>query len=54
MPTPLEFDLNSVTHLSTIPAGWRFQGTSDEDRSLVFDVVSFDQGHSWRVTHTYE
>lgn len=54
-PTPLDFDLNAVTHLPVLPAGWRFQGTDDGGDSLIFDVVSFDgDGREWRVLHTYQ
>jgi hypothetical protein len=53
-PTPLNFDFNFVTHVPTLPTGWRFQGTNDAMISLVFDVASFDQGNTWRVLHTYQ
>jgi hypothetical protein len=52
-PTPLELDLNAVTHLSILPTGWRFQGTNDEGESLVFDVISVGDAHRWRVLNTY-
>ena len=52
-PTPLEFDIYAVTHFDQIPTGWRFQGTNEDNNSLIFDVVSFDQGQEWRVLRTY-
>ncbi|HWH25135.1 MAG TPA: hypothetical protein VNT53_00615 [Pseudolysinimonas sp.] len=54
MPTPLDFDLTAITHLAVVPVGWRFQGTDEDGHSLVFDVVSFDDGQQWRVVRTYE
>jgi hypothetical protein len=53
-PTPLEFDLNAITHLITVPTGWRFQGTTDIGESRIFDVLSVDHGQGWRVLRTYE
>ncbi|WP_231868252.1 hypothetical protein [Microbacterium sp. CH1] len=32
--------------------GWRFQGTDDDSRSLVFDV--YRAGYSWHVHRTYD
>lgn len=32
-------------------AGWRFQGTDDDDQSLVFDIVR--QASRWRVSQVY-
>jgi hypothetical protein len=53
-PTPLDFDLDAVTHLSKIPTGWRFQGTNRAGQTLIFDVVSFDDhGQQWRILRTY-
>jgi hypothetical protein len=52
-PTPLDFNVDAVTHLPFTPTGWRFQGTDEERKSLIFDVVSLDQGQEWRVVHTY-
>ena len=52
-PTPLEFDVDAVTHFDLVPTGWRFQGTNESEESLIFDVVSFDQGLEWRVIRTY-
>ena len=52
-PTPLDLDLEALTHLTTVPVGWRFQGTSLDGVSLVFDVLSFDRAHEWRVLRTY-
>jgi hypothetical protein len=52
-PTRLDFNLDAVTHLPALPAGWQFQGTSDDGESLIFDVVSVDQGQQWRILHTY-
>jgi hypothetical protein len=52
-PTPLELDLNAVTHFSILPMGWRFQGTNDQGESLVFDVISVGIDQSWWVVNTY-
>ena len=52
-PTPLDLDLEAVTHLTTVPIGWRFQGTSAGGDSLVFDVFAFDRANEWRVIRTY-
>ncbi|MEV7609364.1 hypothetical protein AB0N61_07790 [Microbacterium sp. NPDC089320] len=32
--------------------GWRFQGTDDDGRSLVFDV--FEGADGWHVHHSYD
>lgn len=34
------------------PDGWRFQGTSEDGQSLVFDVVDAEDG--WHVHRSYE
>ena len=52
-PTPLEFNIDAVTHIPVIPQGWRFQGTPDDGESLIFDVAFFDDHREWRVIHTY-
>jgi hypothetical protein len=52
-PTPLDLDLEAVTHLTAWPVGWRFQGTNEAGLSVMFDVVSFDSALEWRVIRTY-
>lgn len=34
------------------PSGWRFQGTNEDGRSLVFDVLESVDG--WHVHHCYD
>jgi hypothetical protein len=52
-PTPLDVDINFVTHVPFLPKGWRFQGTNEQGESLIFDVVSVNNGQTWRVLKTY-
>lgn len=52
-PTPLEFDFEFITHLASIPVGWRLQGTSDDGDSLVFDLAYSAELAEWRVLNTY-
>jgi hypothetical protein len=53
-PTPLDFDYAAITHLPDMPLGWRFQGTDDDGRSRMFDVLYDDSRQEWQLLHTYE
>lgn len=52
-PTPLDIDYAAITHPESMPLGWRFQGTSDEGDTRIFDVL-YDVVHGdWQLLHTY-
>jgi len=51
-PTPLDFDLALITHPPILP-GWRFQGTSDDGDTRVFDVQGDPAGQRWRLVGVY-
>jgi len=52
MPTPLEFDLSLITHPPVVP-GWRFQGTTEDGDTRVFDVQGDSSGQHWRLINVY-
>ena len=53
-PTPLEVDDSAITHPPAMPLGWRFQGTSDDGESRMFDVLYDSPRQEWLLLHTYE
>jgi hypothetical protein len=52
-PTPLEFEIGLITHVTAIPVGWRLQGTDEHGDSLMFDIGQFAGGREWHVIRTY-
>jgi hypothetical protein len=52
-PTPLEFEIGLLTHVTVIPVGWRLQGTDETGDSLMFDIGRFSAGLDWHVIRTY-
>jgi hypothetical protein len=54
-PTPLRGRADSewLTHPLEPVVGWRFQGTDDAGRSLIFDVLGA-QRQEWRLVAVYE
>ena len=52
-PTPLDFEIELLTHIAAIPNGWRLQGTDEDGESVVFDLVQFGADPEWHVMHTY-
>jgi hypothetical protein len=52
-PTPLEFEIGLITHVSVVPIGWRLQGTDEHGESLMFDIGQFAAGREWHVIRTY-
>lgn len=53
MPTPLDFEVPIITHPPLIP-GWRFQGTTDDGESHVFDVLGDTSGQRWRLINVWD
>jgi hypothetical protein len=53
-PTPLRarFDHEGMTHPLEPMIGWRFQGTSDDGESFVFDVHGSGR-QEWRLVAVY-
>lgn len=53
-PTPLTEDAWSplLTHAARRIVGWRFQGTTANGFSLMFEIVEGDRG--WRVARVYD
>jgi hypothetical protein len=58
VPTPLdplpEPILDFVTHPPVRAAGWRFQGTSSDGATHVFDISHDDSRGQWRLLRTYD
>ncbi|HEX3678537.1 MAG TPA: hypothetical protein VHU90_02350 [Galbitalea sp.] len=52
-PTPLEFEIGLITHVSAIPVGWRLQGTDEHGESLMFDIGQLAASREWHVIRTY-
>jgi hypothetical protein len=52
-PTPLDFEIGLLTHMPSVPTGWRLQGTDESGDSLVFDIGRFADDRDWRILHTY-
>ncbi|MCU1583961.1 MAG: hypothetical protein JWM49_517 [Microbacteriaceae bacterium] len=52
-PTPLDVDYAAITHPGAMPLGWRFQGTSDEGDTRMFDVLYDSARREWQLLHTY-
>lgn len=52
-PTPLDIDYASMTHPCVMPLGWRFQGTSIDGDTRVFDVLYNSADCEWQLLHTY-
>ncbi|MDQ1570139.1 MAG: hypothetical protein QOF79_813 [Actinomycetota bacterium] len=52
-PTRLEIDDAIITHVDSVPSGWRFQGTNDRGDSRVFDVIFNERSREWHVLKTY-
>lgn len=52
-PTPLDIDYASMTHPCIMPLGWRFQGTSVDGDTRVFDVLYDSAASEWQLLHTY-
>lgn len=52
-PTRLDIDDSLITHLTHVPDGWRFQGTTEQGESRVFDVIFNERLREWRVVKTY-
>jgi hypothetical protein len=53
-PTPLEEMLSGLTHIPVLPPAWRFQGTSEEGDTRVFDVLFDGVRQEWLLLHTYK
>jgi hypothetical protein len=51
-PTRLEPDYELITHPPLLN-GWRFQGTSDDGESRVFDVLFSESRQEWRLLRVY-
>ncbi|MBC7725498.1 MAG: hypothetical protein H7146_12270 [Burkholderiaceae bacterium] len=53
-PTLVDADFGFITHPPDLPPVWRFQGTTDDGQSLVFDV-RFDHARGeWVLLRTWE
>ena len=52
-PTPLDIDYSAITHQGAMPLGWRFQGTSADGDTRIFDVLYDSTACSWQLLHTY-
>ena len=53
-PTLVESDFALITHPPDLPPTWRFQGTTDEGRSLVCDIRFDFANGEWVLLRTYE
>lgn len=53
-PTSLDVDYAAITHPGVMPLGWRFQGTSDDGDSRIFDVLYDATRDEWQLLHTYQ
>jgi hypothetical protein len=53
-PTPLDMDYAAIIHPGEMPLGWRFQGTSDDGDTRMFDVLYDSQRGEWQLLHTYQ
>lgn len=55
MPTVLESDYDlAATHPVDAPQAWRFQGTDEEGRTLMFEVRPLASRTEWLLLRTYE
>jgi hypothetical protein len=52
-PTRLEPDFALMTHPAILD-GWRFQGTSEDGETHVFDVIFSESRREWRLIRVYE
>jgi hypothetical protein len=54
-PTVLEsgYDL-AATHPLNVPQAWRFQGTDENGRTLMFEVRPLASRSEWLLLRTYE
>lgn len=53
-PTRFDPDQAAVTHPPSTPAGWRFQGTSEDgEDTRVFDVLYIEARQEWLLLHSY-
>lgn len=52
-PTLLDPDYALITHPESLPAGWRFQGTSENGDTRIFDVLFSEARQEWVLLHTY-
>jgi hypothetical protein len=43
----------ALTHPPACPAAWRFQGTTDDGETCVFDIRHDDRRGEWQVLRTY-
>lgn len=53
-PTPLEPNLAFITHPPAPAPAWRFQATSADGRSYVFDVRLDASRGRWQLLRAYE
>jgi len=53
-PTPLEPDVSFITHPPAPAPAWRFQATSADGRSFVFDVRLDAARGRWQLLRAYE
>ncbi|MCU1404345.1 MAG: hypothetical protein JWQ43_648 [Glaciihabitans sp.] len=49
-----DFVLDFVTHPPSSFHGWRFQGTTSEGATLVFDISDDPERGRWRLLRTYD
>ncbi len=52
-PTPLDLDYTGITHPPAAPVAWRFQGTSEEGDTRIFDVLYSQARQEWDLLRTY-